>query len=316
MSHTRDLINEILEIRGRRKFDLATQELFTRLSNLDEVFNKSKSLDRELHKYFPVALVALMENYFRLCIKELVDHGEPFFSNAEALFAGNKLTFDLLKGLHKKQITVGELVAHTVQLNNLTQINTGITKLISKEFLKELRTIYDRFEHEVKGKPNDPILKDPDTIFAHVARTFELRHIICHESPTNFEIDFKEIEQGFLSTTLFLKAADEFVSQIRFPDAPLTQTDMNIAADADLKKTLGELETIQNQIRLKLQADCIAEFDKTNAVWKEFMERWAQFAADFYKGGTISPMIYATTANTLAEARLEYLNDYITYLDI
>lgn len=261
MSRTRDIVQEIVEARARRKSDLATAELFSRLLDLDAAFDKRRELRGELLKYFPVALVALMETYFRLTVKELVDHGDPYLSNAASLFSGSKLDFGVLRGLHGRLVSLGEVIAHTLALSSLSHINTHLSTLLGRDFLAALRTVYDRWDHEIQGNPKSPILKDPDTTFAHVARTFELRHIICHEAATDFPIEPDAIEQSFFGTSLVLKASRELIDNTLHPGAPLTQTDMNIAAATALEKTLSELDAVQATIRARVESERATAFD-------------------------------------------------------
>ena len=83
MSRTRDLIQEIADVRRRRRFGPAMAELLFRLFALEQAFKEHDRNKRELSRYFPVALIACVEGYFRIAIKELIDAGEPYLSNAE-----------------------------------------------------------------------------------------------------------------------------------------------------------------------------------------------------------------------------------------
>ena len=88
----RNLIQEILDIRSRLRYGSAFHEFATRLILLDGAFEKRKTVDAEFLNYFPVALVACCEGFFRLAVKELVDSGAPFLDNAAKL--GQSIKFD------------------------------------------------------------------------------------------------------------------------------------------------------------------------------------------------------------------------------
>lgn len=236
MPKTRELIDQIIEIRERRQCDHAMSELFSRLSTLESAFEQRDTTSEELLKYFPVALVSCMEGYFRLAIKQLIDEGQLFLDNVSTLVSNIKFDFDVVKALSEKQVTVGEFISHHISLNNLAQIQTHVSKVINQDFLFKLSTVYSRWEHEVLGKEKVPILQDPDRVYKSVSRTFELRHIICHELASGFMFDLAEIEECFLGTVLFLKATDELLNEILHPGAPLTQTEMNITARETLKQ--------------------------------------------------------------------------------
>lgn len=110
MGRTRDIIEEIAEVRGRRQFSSAMAELPSRLFALEHSFKIYGKSNTELIRYFPVALIACVEGYFRMVIRELVDTGEPYLSNAEKPAASIKLDFTTLRAIHGKEITVGELI--------------------------------------------------------------------------------------------------------------------------------------------------------------------------------------------------------------
>ncbi len=93
MSRARDIIQEIADVRERRQFGSAMAELPFRLLALEQAF---KSYDRkqiELARYFPVALVACIEGYFRMVVGDLIDSGEPYLTNAEKAGSNLKLDF-------------------------------------------------------------------------------------------------------------------------------------------------------------------------------------------------------------------------------
>ena len=311
MGRTRDIIQEIADVRQRRRFGDAMAELPIRLFALEQSFKEHNKAESELTRYFPVALIACVEGYFRMAIKDLVDAGEPYLTNAEKPASSLKLDFSVLRAVHGKAITVGELVAHGVQLSRLEHIEAALSSLLGKNFLQELRTTTDRWAHEVKGGPPTPILAQPDVVFANVARTFELRHIICHEIASAYEIESVEVARCFESCVAFLRAADEFISETIHPGAPLTQTAMNIAAGKALTEKQERLAEVLAAVRSRLDADELVAFDESQAKWELYCDRWANFVAgERAGGGTIWPLIYAGAAEATVDRRIEELGLY------
>lgn len=311
MSRVRDIIQEIAEIRKRRRFGTASDELLSRLFSLERAINAHDLKDDETIRYFPVALIACVEAYFRIAIKEIIDKGDPFFSNAEKPLSSVKLDFSVFKAVHGKIISVGELVAHSVQLSRLDQINAMLSTLIGRDFLASLRTVVDRCEHEIRGKPATPILSAPDEVFAGVARTFELRHIICHEIASAYEIKTEEVNICFEHCVDFLRAADEFLSQLLNPDAPLTQTDMNIAAGKALTEQQELLAKAVEELKARLEPSEFPAFDKAHVQWQLYCDSWANFiAGERATCGTIWPLIYASAAEETVKRRLDEIKGY------
>ncbi|NTU50272.1 MAG: DUF1311 domain-containing protein [Desulfobulbaceae bacterium] len=311
MGRTRDIIQEIAAVRQRRLFGSAMTELPMRLLTLEQAFKNHDKKDVELIRYFPVALIACVEGYFRMAIKELIDSGEPYFSNAEKPMSSLKLDFSMLRALHGKKITVGELVAHWVQLSKLEHINHVLTGLLGKGFLDVLRKTPDRFAHEVMGTPVAPILSEPDKVYFDVARTFELRHIICHELASAYEINSDEVAECFESCVAFLKAADVFISETIHPGAPLTQSDMNIAAGESLNKKREMLDKAIHELCSRLDETELDVFIESQTKWQQYCDAWVCFVAGGRdSSGSIWPLIYAGAAEAVVENRINQLNSF------
>lgn len=305
MSRTRDMIQEIADIRQRRRFGSAMAELPLRLFALEHAFKDHDKSQGELTRYFPVALIACVEGYFRMAIKDLIDAGEPFLTNAEKPASSMKLDFSMLRAVHGKAITVGELVAHGVSISRLEHIESALSSLLGAGFLQALRSTTDRWAQEVRGEPRAPILLKPDQVFADVARTFELRHIICHEIASAYEIESDEVARCFESCVAFLRAAAEFISETIHPGAPLTQTDMNIAAGKSLDEKRTSLAEAMATTRARLNAKELVVFDESQAKWEAYCEAWVSFVAgDQENSGTIWLSIYAGEAEALVTRRL------------
>lgn len=310
MSRARDIIEEIAEVRKRRRFGSAMAELPMRLFALEQAFKNHDEAEEELTRYFPVALVACIEGYFRLAIKELVDFGEPYLSNSERPASSMKLDFAVLRAIHGKAVTVGELVGHIVPLSRLEHIESSMSGLLGTSFLTKIRTVTDRWKHEVRGQPIEPILRDPDKVFSGVAKAFEMRHIICHELATAHEIEYPQVAQCFESCVAFLRAADELLSETLHPNAPLTQTAMNVAAGESLAAARQDLHDALAQLRSRLSGDDLPAFDETQAAWEQFCMTWSEFDAMQVKGGTMWPALRASAEEAVVRKRTEDLRAY------
>jgi|SRR5918992_4973702 hypothetical protein len=310
MSRTRDIIEDIAQVRQRRQFGHAMAELPFRLFALEHAFRGHDQKNDELTRYFPVGLVACIEGYFRMAIKELVDAGDPYLSNAERLTSSLKLDFTLIRAIHGKVVTVGELVGHSVPLSRLDHIEAAMTGLLGGSFLARTRVVSDRWEHEVHGKPISPILADPDKVFADVAKTFELRHIISHELASAHAIEYSQVGQCFESCVAFLRAADELISETLQPNAPLTQSAMNIAAGNSLREARSVLSQVANEIRARLSGEEIEKFDASLAAWEQFCTAWAEFDAMQVEGGTMWPSVRAGSEEALVRSRTQELRTY------
>lgn len=310
MSRTRDIIEEIARVRQRRRFGWAIAELPFRLFALERAFKEHDQKNEEVTRYFPVALVACIEGYFRLAIKELIDAGEPYITNAERPASSIKLDFTVVRAIHGKAVTVGELVGHSVPLSRLDHIESSMSSLLGVSFLDRMRTITDRWEHEVRGAPEKPILTDPDKVFAGVAKAFELRHIICHEIASAHQILYPEVSRCFECCVAFLRAADELVSETLHPGAPLTQSDMNVASGKSLADARESMAQAVSELRARLSGNDLAAFDDAQGSWERACIAWAEFDAMEVKGGTMWPTVRAGSEEALVRSRTSELRTY------
>ena len=297
-------------MRQRRQFGRALAELPMRLFAMERAFKEHDQKDDELTRYFPVALVACIEGYFRLAIKELVDAGEPYITNAERLASSVKLDFAVVKAIHGKAVTVGDLVGHAVPLSRLDHIESSMSGLLGMSFLNRMKTITDRWKHEVRGEPEKPILIDPEKVFIGVSKTFELRHIICHEIASAHEIPYLEVAHCFECCVAFLRAADELVSEALHPGAPLTQSDMNVAAGESLAVARKAMALAVSELRDRLSREELAAFDTAQAKWEDACTAWSEFDAMEVKGGTMWPCVRAGSEDALVREHTTKLRSY------
>lgn len=316
MSRTNAIIQEIAEVRGRRRYTNAIAELPGRLRSLEICLNHFDKNNPELIRYFPVALIASLEGYFRLAIKEIVDSDDSFLENIEKSATPMKIDFAVLKAIHGKQITIGEFFAHLLPFSRLEHIESAFTGLLGKSFLSELRTITDRWAIEIRGEPVKPILENPDKVFADVASTFELRHIICHELASAYKIEIPEVEEYFESCVTFLKATEEYITEILYPGAPLTQAAMNQMAGDDFVETQSRLKELIKSLRGKTEPQRMDAFDDAQEKWLAYGKAWANYVADEYAGGTIRPVIYYGALRKITELRISDLNVFWKRLGI
>lgn len=304
MVERRNLADEILAIRARQQTDFVEGEITLRLIEIEHAFENRDRKNKELLRYFPIAIVACIESFFRLSIKNLVEAGEPYISNAEELLLRNQVPFGVIKALHGQSIKVGDIIGHSVPLSSLTHIDSHMSKLMRNKFLEEISRVHDRWKVEVLNLPKVPIVSSPETTFRNVAKTFELRHILCHETANNFGFNQEDIEGYFEHSVLFLQAARQFISETLHPNAPLTQADMNIQSYQDYEKEKARLDDLTVKV-----ADCLNDKQKKELkiavdAWREFLKASVELEGLKYEGGSIRPTIENGAAAQLTRDRI------------
>ncbi len=315
-SKKRQIIDEIIATRQRRLYRDSMGELSSRVASLENAYKQRTDVDPEYLKFFPVAVIACVEGYFRLLIKELIDAGEPYFTNAAKLATTTKFDFEALGAFQGKKVSIGEFIAHDVSLNRLDQLNTVISTLTGRDFLAELRTVSDRWEHEIEGKPKVPIMATPDEVYAAVSEAFRIRHIICHEFSTNADFKLEDIETAYSGTVIFLKATQEFMNQVLYPNAPLTQADMTADAAAKASRAEAELAAMYEKVLAIVEGDRAKEFMQAQDVWRKYAEKSADFLANAYEGGSMQPMVYYLELESLIRNQIEILEKMIDEIKV
>ena len=310
MSKSRNIVEEIMEIRSRQP-NAHFSESSIRLMYLGSAYKSRQNIDKELWRYFPISIIACLEAFFRLAIKQLIDAGEPYLTNSQYLLGKKRIDFDVLKALHGQSITIGDIAAHLISVNNLNQISEVMSELLGHDFLKEVSQTHDRCNVEVFKHPKRAIISDSNITFRFVARTFELRHIFCHEFANKYELDTSEVEWCFEHSCKFLRASEEHIWQTLSPDEPLTQTDMNIdmAKKCDVERK--KLDTLIQRVLEYLTTKQTAEFLKANKAWEEFLLASAHVEGLQYEGGTIRPLIEGGAILTLLKERIQNLESLV-----
>ncbi len=315
----RNLINEITEIRSRSEFN-SRLDYSSRLNDIEYAFNESLNyngdFDKELVKYIPIATVACFEAFFRSVYKELIDFGKPFSDNAIKFNQSKNVKFDfeIINAIQTKTVTVGEFISHILPCNNFEDINTNLSTIANIDFTEQIKkfkreSIFDHVNDNSKR-----FIENSDQIISDIKRTFELRHIFCHEFATNLRIDKSEILRCFNNAKVFLDQTNDFIWDLIYPNAPETQTEMNIQASNEFEKIENDLSDLISTIKevKKENSDFdlnVELFDKTMEQWKVYRELKAELDASVVEGGTMYPLLYASSMTTTTKEKIESLKN-------
>jgi hypothetical protein len=195
----RDYVAEILEKKGRQSG--GTQrwgQLAPRLAGVVAIPDQLRGVmlfddraEEELYRHVPIGLVACMEGFFRLVYADLVDHGPPFRDNAAKL---PNVTFSLETALtiQRQSVSIGEFVAHLLPISSLEDINRSVSTLIGSDFLKRFKQVRAAQPRQLTLFPDLDADSDAEILRA-ASRTFELRHIFCHELAPLLQVERGEI---------------------------------------------------------------------------------------------------------------------------
>jgi len=216
----RDYISEIISKKERlKKRSPRWNQLSKRLVMLislkqfaNQYTRRNKSIHKELPKYFPIGFVACIEGYFRLAIMDLINHGKPFSDNAKK-FKDYKFTVEHIIALQEKKVSYGELISHLLPLNGLDEIESTMSLIMGKSFLKELINTKTGNDEIFSGKSLEEVGKS-NKLISDINKLYELRHIFAHELAPSIIINTPEISSCSQAATVFMFLSETLISNI------------------------------------------------------------------------------------------------------
>lgn len=310
----RDIVSEITSIKGRRSLILPFRDVTLRIHALGDAIKSQKQLSTEFLRYIPIAAIGIVEGFFRIAIKELVDSKPEYATNAEK-YKDLKFDFRVISALHSRSLTAGELLSHLLACSSFENLNTHLSQIIGNDFTHLISTFYDRWEVEIKKQPKVPILSDTGKIFQSLRRLFELRHIYCHELAAEHFPSESEVLACWEDTKRFLETADSLIYELIDPGHPLTQMDINqrygeqmMDAESILETKLEELEKTTPDI-----PECKEAFVKLKADWENFRDSWGELDASGYKGGSMQPMVRYESLKKVIKSFQALIQDHLDH---
>lgn len=301
----RDLVAEMLEVKGRRQSGLGR----CRQAKLLELWSTHRSQFEAVSDFFPMRAVTLMEVFTRSWLAFLVDYGSPFTDNAEALVkAGIKLDFSVLRAVHVSQISIGELVAHSVSVNNVGDIECCLGTVLGRPFFASIADTYDRFAVERLKQPKVPIVRDMRRLKEDLAELFRIRHILTHETPRESVYAPSDVGRMLTSAAEFEKASDETLLSVVYGDYPLTTLDMQSALAEAASLADKKLEEAYTLLERVADSELVG---RARAAWESYRDLQAELRSAHLAGGTYQSIAEARERKRLSEQQLENLQWFL-----
>jgi uncharacterized protein YecT (DUF1311 family) len=309
MAAKRDYVAEIKEIRDRtgpRDWDNGITKLLFLSIQIQKLEKEGEAI-----AYFPVAIIAAIETYFRWEIRELIDSGDPrYLDNLRGDDLPLKITYDHLVAVHGKRVSIGELVAHSVRLNNLEAISKTMSDLLQSDFFVLVKESRDPELRRKDGLKAPTLIKSATETFARVKRTFELRHIICHEAHLNNPVTLDEAKELCSSCYEFARASRCAIAHHDNPDAPLTLEEAYDATKKRVRSLDEEITAVEKRIISTINPDTRAAFEAMQGTWRAYVEREADFNASQQMNGSRGALYAQSAMEGLYKERRDKLNEY------
>jgi uncharacterized protein YecT (DUF1311 family) len=301
----RSATDQIIAWKRRRGRSRIGAELLERVDDLARAWNTHERQVEDFTDFVPMRLSTIMEVYVRETVRQAIDSDPKYADRTEPLAKNFKLDFSLLKSLHGKLVTLGDIIAHSLPVSSLDHVVSTYETLFPG-FRKKLPESRERWTEDQNTQSLPPILGEAERTLSVIKRIFEVRHIVTHEMPKERPYAVEEIAEFLTSTRDFLSATDWILIGETKGDVPRTQMAMNMAAGEDLDVVVREMEEALVEIRARGELD-EKKLAASQAAWDAYADSEATLHASLVEGGSMFPLIWAASKAEVTRERVNRL---------
>ncbi len=314
----------------------------TELYTLDASTRRLADTDRAALALHVMGIASCIEVGVREAIKQLVDSGGDFLSQAEQ-FKFVRFDFELTRALSAGQISFGDLISHSLPVSSLEHIALHFETLFSspgseaagpnghkskvKKFrilLQEIKVYVEPGEEELfsDAPPGTaqsaagPLLGDPQSLLADIELIFQTRHLVAHEAAFNVT-SRSQLDRFLDSAHRFLDALYELVEQRLHPGASRS----GMGSSIQNMQRMGELVHASGQVAARITDQLEGMGDRSESLTRAFtdtqemFEQYVQLESEFRLAlhgiatGNAIRNIEAHVGSQLWRAHRDYLLD-------
>lgn len=285
-------------------------ELVGQINVLMTEANSISGASPKFAEFIPIRLVTTLEVFLRGVIAELIDEKNIYFERADKVIKGAKFDLAFAAHINRRELTVGDFVAHAVSLNSIEAVVSTLDTLLV-DFPAKLKSAHPRWSEEIGEWPLPPIINDYDNVMASLARLYEVRHVLTHELPSSPFLDPAEVPKLAAAAKSFITATDWVVVEALHGAVPKTQLAMNLSTGDELRDEEAQLNTaIDKAISLEgIDRDALHTLQ---ASWTEWADAQANLVASQVEGGSMYPMVWASEKAALTRERCEQVERLIS----
>ncbi len=259
----------------------------------------------EFIEFIPIRLVTILEVFLRGVIAELIDERDDYFERSDKLVKGAKFDLAFAAHIDRRELTIGDFVAHAVSLNNVESIISTLDTLLL-DFPAKLRTAHPRWTEESEDWPLRPIIDDCDLVMASLARLYEVRHVLTHELPSSPFLVPAEVPKLSKAAKSFIAATDWVVVEALHGSVPKTQIAMNLSKGDELRDEEAQLTAALDEAN-KLDGIDRAALSALQTAWADWADMQANLVAFQVEGGSMYPTIWASEKAALTRERIDQI---------
>lgn len=295
----KDVVSHIEAVRARTRVSshhaaaLSLHFLKTRLDELD-------GEGSELLGYFPIAVVAHLEVFFKHALRDLLDQGGPCLDRIDRLIKGGRIKLDakVASALSGRRVTIGELVAQSLGYSDLVRVCSYFDDVLGSRFLSGVREEHTR-----------PDGASFDQTMAELADLYETRHRIAHEVRAIGPFTKEQADRWIEAAWTFMYACASVFERALFPGGmPQTQTEMNAIAEAGAAEALANVSTAVSTL-VEAAPDFSDSLEGMHSAWLAWVRTTAELTVAVVGAdkASLGPTIRFTQIQRMAEAEAERL---------
>ena len=302
----RSSYKQIIDWKARRgDHPRPVMEFVAQIESLSADAGSVGDVSSQFVEFVPIRLVTILEVFLRDVISELIDGGEAYFERGERLAKGAKIDLTFAAHVDRRELTIGDFVAHAVSVNGADGVVSVLDTLL-ENFVPKLRKAHPRWSEDRATWPLPPIINDYDRMMASLARLYEVRNVLTHELPSSPIFKPAEVVLLAASAREFIEATDWLVVEALHGDVPRTQASMSANAGDVLREEEAKLAALLSEVTGLDGIDHEALHD-LQAAWATWANAQANLVASQFEGGTIYPMIWASEKAELTRERVDQL---------
>lgn len=302
---------EIAEVRSRLTtgWDTVSFDVNNRLRTLHQAILEASH--PELARHVPVSAIAALQTMAKGLVINLVELGEPYRTRAGGLLKDRIAIKDAIEWFHGDAHSFGEVVAHAIKFNSMTDVHTVIENLLGVDLKRCLSAAIDPYQLRNDVQDAEILVKDVDILYRDVQEAFRVRHILAHEAASKFEIDKEDAQRMLESVILFVTGVDAVLWTTAYAHFPLTTYEMNTHAAAELQQARESLAAVVARTR-----EIAEKYGRAASWFTEHQARWQEQCDDWFRhtygklSGTMWSSVSALEEKDWIEARISLLTQW------
>ncbi|MFQ5853073.1 MAG: hypothetical protein ACE5JU_21140 [Candidatus Binatia bacterium] len=173
----------------------------------------------EFLRHFPVAIIAALEGYLRLVIRDLIDSGPPFITNARK-FKDIKFDMTVVEAIGRSTISLGDFVSQVLPLKNIESITNTFTTLLGNDLWHCLNAVELSVPLHISNQTIATFEPLSEIVRRELHQLFARRNVLAHELALPEKPSPTDAKVFFLVVVLLVGAIEDLTRKLAKPNIP------------------------------------------------------------------------------------------------